>query len=192
MMSDRSKRYTRVRPGRNPDFVPKPKSGPVLSLAERLLERRKITDRGCWIWTGKTACGYGEIAVNGKTMGVHRAAYEVFIGPIPAGLQIMHSCDRPTCFNPDHLSAGTAKENAHDMFRKGRDGRHGSAAPWAKLTEELVLKIRSDPRPATAIAKEVGTSAAAICDARVGRSWRHVAFPPTIQDDQPAAQDIEK
>ena len=50
---------------------------------------------------------------------VHRAVYEQTRGEIPDGKQINHLCDRPYCFQPSHLYAGTAQDNADDarLFR---------------------------------------------------------------------------
>jgi hypothetical protein len=42
---------------------------------------------------------------------VHRLAYEVFVGPIPDGLQIDHLCRQRACCNPDHLEAVTCRVN---------------------------------------------------------------------------------
>lgn len=32
----------------------------------------------------------------------------------------LHSCDNPLCVNPNHIRWGTAKENAGDMYERGR------------------------------------------------------------------------
>lgn len=81
---------------------------------------------GCWEWTGATtADGYGELRVDGQTVYVHRVAYELKVGPIPAGKMVCHSCDNRRCCRPDHFFAGTHKTNGEDMSRKGRGrGRH--------------------------------------------------------------------
>lgn len=77
---------------------------------------------GCWLWTGDTLHnGYGRYGDIGKrTMRAHRYSYEKFVGPIPKGMFVCHSCDVPACVNPDHLWIGTAEQNMKDMINKGR------------------------------------------------------------------------
>lgn len=93
----------------------------------------KVEDRGykspCWIWQLGSLNGYGKVTRNGKQMGAHRAYYEEYIGPIPAGMQIDHLCRVPSCVNPEHLEAVTQAEN----------GRRGANT---KLTADQVREIR--------------------------------------------------
>jgi hypothetical protein len=87
------------------------------SLADRFWA--KVDRRGpdeCWPWTGKhTNWGYGQVKVNGRTVLVHRVAYELTRGPIPAGLTIDHvkarGCTRRDCVNPAHLEPVTMAVN---------------------------------------------------------------------------------
>jgi len=66
----------------------------------------------CWEWTGgKNAQGYGNFNANRTTHRAHRVAYELMVGPIPAGLVIDHLCRNPSCVNPDHLEPVTPREN---------------------------------------------------------------------------------
>jgi hypothetical protein len=87
---------------------------------------------GCWEWQGnRDYRGTGRVG-NGtyhkgtsSTVLVHRVAWELTYGPIPAGLFVCHTCDNPPCCNPAHLFLGTQKDNMHDCKLKGRvfDGR---------------------------------------------------------------------
>ena len=85
---------------------------------------------GCWLWNGGPSGGYGKVTVEQRRIGAHRAAYEAFREPIPAGMEVCHRCDTPPCVNPDHLFLGTRRQNMEDMMKKGRGanqrGRHSS------------------------------------------------------------------
>ena len=65
--------------------------------------------------------GYGTLTIDGRTEKVHRAAYRQTRGSIPDDRQINHLCDRPHCFQPSHLYAGTQQDNSDDsaLFRTG-------------------------------------------------------------------------
>jgi len=73
---------------------------------------------GCWIWQGtKMLNGYGRF---GRTVYAHRASWEFENGPIPKGLQVNHHCDERMCVRPDHLYAGTHRDNMDDMMARRR------------------------------------------------------------------------
>jgi hypothetical protein len=81
----------------------------------------------CWIWPRwKSEEGYGCIFFDGYKFPVHRLSFEHYKGRIPYGQEIMHQCDNPSCFNPDHLFLGTHQENMQDMARKGRGRKRAS------------------------------------------------------------------
>jgi hypothetical protein len=71
----------------------------------------------CWEWQGSLHQGYGVY----KRQAAHRVSYEDRVGSIPDGLMICHLCNNKACVNPDHLYAGTAKENAIDLMLSRRD-----------------------------------------------------------------------
>ena len=50
----------------------------------------------------------------------HRVQWEKFRGPVPEGMQVLHTCDTPGCINIEHLFLGTARDNMQDMSAKGR------------------------------------------------------------------------
>ena len=92
------------------------------SPIERLLSKIRVDETGCWNYIFRTNnSGYGDICIDGKQVRAHRLSYEHFVGIIPNGLLICHKCDNPSCVNPDHLYAGTQKDNIRDMFARGRD-----------------------------------------------------------------------
>lgn len=109
-----------------------------IDVRQRLEQYRRIDPvTGCWIWT--KSCGekgYGQIWIVDKFVRVSRAAYEIFIGPIPEGLNVCHICDNPPCFNPAHLFAGTQKQNISDMMAKGRGWMQGLRCPNGHVKEK--------------------------------------------------------
>lgn len=87
----------------------------------RRLNNSVVKDNGCIEFCGyRNACGYGVLRISGKSTLAHRAAYELLIGKIPAGMQVNHTCDNPACINPSHLWIGTQIENVIDCIKKGR------------------------------------------------------------------------
>lgn len=78
-----------------------------------LVDRMELNanERGCIIWPRAKTVGYGRLKFRGRLDMAHRVTYELFYGPIPAGLHLDHICRTPACVNPLHLEAVTRWEN---------------------------------------------------------------------------------
>lgn len=111
------------------------------------IKQRIRIDGECWLWTGAKTGGthgekYGQFKIgrgrdSRKTVMAHRAMYELFNGPIPCGMLVMHKCDTPLCVNPDHLMIGTHNENMADMAVKARSPS-GTNHSRAVLTQRAI------------------------------------------------------
>lgn len=129
---------------------------------------------GCWIWNGSPDSGswYGRVWVNGKRIGAHRAYYEHYVGPIPNGFVVLHLCDVPLCVNPNHLRAGTQKENVQDAGRKGRLNNP------RKLSKNQVIKIKTLIIEGELLHREIAdifcVTRQTIGDIKSGKSWRWI------------------
>jgi hypothetical protein len=122
-----------------------------LSEEDRFLKYVNKTET-CWLWTA--SCdedGYGRFTSPERT--AHRFAYRFYKEPIEEGMMVLHSCDNPTCCNPEHLSVGTAKDNMDDCMNRGRyklttgafkpGDTVGELNGRAKLTIDAVTAIRA-------------------------------------------------
>lgn len=145
-------------------------------LKERFVEKFKESN-GCWEWQAKISpYGYGQFAIApGNVQQAHRFAYELFVGPIPKGLCVLHDCDNRKCVNPAHLWVGTQAQNIHDMMKKGRDKKATADKNGrAKIDWDTALKIRAmaGKYPQKEITLSVGISRWQIRRITKGISWK--------------------
>jgi HNH endonuclease len=85
---------------------------------------------GCWEWQATRRGGYGRYRIDGRLEDAHRVAYRLWFGPIPDGLDVLHSCDNPSCVRPAHLRVGTHAENmAEAVARRRFPGRLKTECP---------------------------------------------------------------
>lgn len=98
---------------------------PLPELSERQIAkfraRHTAHPSGCWNWiAGRNERGYGRFRVGDRTLAAHRVAFAISRGADPGELFVCHSCDNPSCVNPDHLWLGTNADNLRDCVNKGR------------------------------------------------------------------------
>lgn len=108
------------------------------TVRERFEEKYiPVTESGCWLWLASTrnGCGYGQMHTdrNFKPKYAHRVSYELFKGPIPEGLQVLHICDVRICVNPDHLYVGDQVQNMQDVRQRGNP-------PWIQKRAKQYCK----------------------------------------------------
>lgn len=156
---------------------------------DRLVAKRQEDEEtGCWLFTGTvTSNGYGHITFNGRSEYAHRLSAVLFLDfDLNSGLCVMHTCDRPPCFNPEHLTIGTQGDNMRDAAAKGR-------MTGKKLDVEQVAKIkyRLTTRNGTyrVLATEFGVSTTAIGQIARGETWKTVE---PAADPGPAQEDSEE
>lgn len=132
---------------------------------------------GCWLWLSTTNWkGYGQFWINGKYQMAHRISYLWNVADIPDGLLVLHTCDNPSCVNPDHLRVGTNQDNMTDRNKKNRQAKgnfHGNR----KLIDEDIISIRSmiDSKiPLRQIANAFGVTRRNINDIKNKAIWNHI------------------
>ena len=157
-----------------------PNSG--LTNAERFW--RNVRNGGadeCWPWKlAPLRHGYGTFTTKQprEYFRPSRFAWTTKNGPIPEGLNVLHSCDNPPCCNPNHLFLGTQLDNVKDMTAKGRRVDHmGEAHGRAKLTNAEVTEIRRRARAGetvVSLASAFGMGTSTISAIKNGSAWRHL------------------
>lgn len=141
----------------------------------------------CWDWlNGLHGGGYGFIQYKGKRWTASRASYDIFVGEIPEGMFVCHTCDNKKCCNPEHLFVGTQADNIADMYNKGRENtsglllgrKPGEMRGRSKLTDDGVLEImsmlKSGDMDQAEIAEKFGVHKATISKINCGTRWRHI------------------
>ena len=142
------------------------------------------SENECWNWKKSLQYGYGQIGFKRKVYRANRIAYYLTYGEIPEDLFICHKCNNKACCNPNHLYAGTAKENSIDAKFAGVLGPEhyenipkGECHKFAKLSEKDVLDIKSrlvNNESIREIAKQFNVTYQNISLIKTGRAWKHV------------------
>lgn len=149
-------------------------------LQDCLLKMRVVNIRtGCWVWTGNHGIGgYGAMRYMGRMMKVHRLSmYALGNMPFDCADLVLHKCDNPPCFNPEHLYRGDQKQNAKDAMERGQVP-HGSRQGLSKFNEQIVKKIREEYRTGMTL-KELGkkygvSPSGTILPLLRRQTWKHV------------------
>jgi hypothetical protein len=137
--------------------VSKPKT-PV----EIRFPRHVVTDiSGCHLWTAYTMKnGYATFWDGESKKLVHRIAYTLYVGLIPEGMTIDHTCRVRHCVNPEHLEAVTQREN------------NARGDSWAAISNRIGKCIAGHDFDAANTRTIKGKRHCRKCDARRQREYR--------------------
>jgi len=116
--------------------------------------------------------GYGLVTVKRRGCLVHRLAAQLWLGFDPAsGLCVLHRCDNPRCFSPEHLFFGTQTDNMDDKVAKGRHRMVVRTVPNRRMTPALLdeaKRLRDSGLAFAEIGRRLGLTAATVSNALRG------------------------
>lgn len=145
---------------------------------------------GCWLWigsiSGRDERGYIYYDKHLKVICAHRCSWMIFKGPIPTDLDVLHTCDVPSCVNPDHLFLGTHTDNMRDCVAKGRNvfpNRRGEECSWSKFTDAQISEIKTRELTTRQYADKFSVNIEYINQIQRGNVWAHV-IPPFVVEHQ--------
>lgn len=142
---------------------------------------------GCIEWQSTTRNGYGRLMIGSRTdksrksVSAHRLAYEIYIGEIPDGMFVCHTCDNPKCINTNHLFIGTRQDNVDDREKKQRNKlppiAKNELAYNVKFSNDIIEKIRQETGPSRIAAVKYGVSERYVRDIKINK-YRKLPKPP--------------
>lgn len=132
----------------------------------------------CWPWiAGCLTVGYGSFRYQNKHHLAHRFAYELLVGPIPAGLTLDHlchawdascvrgnGCRHRRCVNPEHLEAVSREENIRRAGRAGQAAIHAAQTHCHKGHSLQGENLKRGGRPGSRTCRQ--------CAIERTRAWR--------------------
>ena len=147
----------------------------------------------CWLWTAaRSRDGYGQFKFDGQMRLAHRVVWTLSAdSPPPAGIEVCHKCDNPSCVNPEHLFLDTHLGNMQDMVHKKRScrgsarmevskaaGLVGARHYRAKLNEDDVREIRrahaAGESTIAQLSLHYSIAQGQICGIVKRNKWKHV------------------
>ena len=142
-----------------------------------------VADKGtsCLLWAGgcyEQGYGYANVEEVPGERYAHRVAFSLFIGKIPEGLCVCHTCDVRNCVNFGHFFLGTRGDNIRDMFAKKRWGKRsmpGVSHPMAKLSDDDIREIRDSSLTQVKLGELYGVTQAMISCIKLRKNWKHLS-----------------
>ena len=156
--------------------TPKEVAAGALARAERI--------NACLIGPGAPGSGgYRNSSVKGRRIATHRLVLEIHLGrPLEKHELALHRCNNPACINPEHLYAGSAKDNMADRIAAGqlKIGRNdGMYHVWTYDKRRRIL---------TMLTRRVVKERAAKCDETGEWLYDETFYPAAWQSRRSAHQ----
>ena len=147
----------------------------------KLMPSRVIQPNGCWDSLFRPG-GWGYLSIRGKKLGLvnrtpaHIISFIACKGSLKEGSLVLHKCDNPPCWNPEHLYAGSHTQNMIDKRVRGRSFKPtGLKNASAKLTEAAIMEIRASFGVSQSIlARKFGVDQTTISDIKLRKTWTHI------------------
>lgn len=99
----------------------------------RFTPKTMLLESRCIVWTG--CCdrnGYGKVTQAGTQRYAHVVAYEHWVGPVPEGHEVDHTCTNSSCVAPMHLEAVTEFVNKSRRHRKDQTKCAAGLHDWTE------------------------------------------------------------
>lgn len=141
---------------------------------DNFIKKIVIEKDSCWIWYGgHTGAGYGTFWAQNKQYSAHALSYYIFKGEKKPGKIIRHTCDNPTCVNPQHLIEGNQSDNALDALKRERLPNHLLNSEAVKVIRYM-LKYRNYYGLSNKLAKLYKVNRKAIYKIGANLVWKHI------------------
>lgn len=141
-------------------------------LLQKFWDKVKVSSR-CWEWIGtKDKDGYGMIQTVRGHIKAHRFSFELHRAEqIPQRILCCHSCDNPSCVNPEHLFLGSHKGNLVDAANKKRMVGNRKIGVSDVLTIRAMVASGSLQRE---VAKKFGIKQSQVSRIILRKRWKNV------------------
>ncbi len=133
----------------------------------------------CWIWTGSVfnnsiKRNYGRFCIHGQRYSAHRISLAI-IGKRDSNKLVCHSCNTPSCVNPNHLRFGTDIDNQRDR-KSAQTDNIGTRNGRAKLNESDIPIIRklAGRVPQKQLCELFNVTRRLIRNIVLGKNWSHI------------------
>lgn len=125
-----------------------------------------LSPESCWLWQGTIDTNLrGRFQLKKKKWLASRISWGILYGDMDSTVLIMHSCDKPNCVNPFHLSPGTNQQNLQDARKRGQQ--------VTTLTYEAAIFIKDSKIPETKLSSIFNCSLQNIKNIKAGKIWNY-------------------